>query len=111
MITPGELPTRFWRSGKQFLLTPDNQVWEKEYGNCHVWGSHQGGYGRDESVPPIRWVDLVKDRAPVITIGHVEAVLVLLMKRVEEVAKSAQNPLDGQWPTTSLSLGSFIQPK
>lgn len=90
MTDPGQVPVRFWRSGKQFLLTPDNTVWEKEHGMCYSWDQWRGQYGRDDTVPAVRWVDLVKDRAPVVTISHVEALLILMMKRVEEVAKNAQ---------------------
>lgn len=90
----GELPTRFWRSGKQFLLTPDNQVWEKENGECYVWECYQGQYCRDISVPPIRWVDLVKDRPPVISITPVEAITILMLKRIEEVNLRAEAGLN-----------------
>lgn len=87
----GEVPTRFWRSGKQFLLSAEGLVWEKETGNCYVWSSTGGEYQRDATIPSVRWVDLVKDRFPVITITPVEAIAILTMRRVEEVARNAES--------------------
>lgn len=89
-MSQGEVPTRFWRSGKQFLLSAEGIVWEKENGNCYAWESCGGQYQRDATLPAVRWTDLIKDRFPVITITPVEAITILMMRRVEEVARNAE---------------------
>jgi hypothetical protein len=77
----------------QFLLAPDGQVYEKENGMCHAWDSHRGVFGRDFSLPPIRWVDLVKERAPVVSISLVEAMMILMLRWIGEVKDDAQENL------------------
>lgn len=107
-MSRGEVPAGFWRSGKQFLLTPDNQVWEKEGKLVYAWDCWKGEYQRDNTLPPLRWTDLVKERAPVITVTPTEAVLVLIMKRIEEVNKVAETPLN---PPEGLSVTGEVRPQ
>lgn len=89
----GPIPASVWRSGKQFLMTPDGMIWEKEFGLCYAWDSYLGKFGRDDSLPPIRWVDLVKDRSPVKSVSIPEAMVALLAKLVQDVMISAKADL------------------
>lgn len=94
MQKPGELPQRFWSRRAEFLLTPNNEVYEKDGQDCWLWENYKGRIGRDATLPPTSWTDLVKDRSPLVRVTHIEAAVILALQFTQEVYRDATQALN-----------------